>query len=203
MTDVIEAKKIAQAIKEALDELKPIITDISQLKMAPGLAERFVSTIVFRAMVQRQHDALEATVQLVLNDHGYEAGASLRPACEELIWIRALKNVEPEMVERLLRCLILIEISQALEAQEEFTDPQIMKEWHFTPELMVHAEQRRNQAEQELREICNKLGWKLKRNQHTPSMSFLAKLTTSLDIYRLLYHATSREVHFSTGELLR
>ena len=130
MSEIIDAKRIAQNVQAALDELRPIIDDISQVQPSK-LGPNFVSSIVFRGIVRRQHDAMVATVQMALADHGYAGVAFLRPACEELVWVRIFKTLKPEVIEQLLICLMSVEGSQALEAQEEFTETEIMRGWGF------------------------------------------------------------------------
>jgi len=48
-----------------------------------------------------------------------------------------------------------------------------------------------------------KLEWKLKNGQDRPSVAWIARKTNSEALYNYLYHATSRSVHFSVGEILR
>src|SRR4026209_1097480 len=78
-----------------------------------------------------------------------------------------------------------------------------MRGWGFTPELVARYTQQRVEAERTLRQISADNGWNLGRGKYFPSMAALSRKTNSLDIYRLLYHATSRSVHFSGSELLR
>jgi len=67
--------------------------------------------------------------------------------------------------------------------------------------LIFHFAGLSAKAKAELKSIGAELKWP--SNRLVPSVLFLARETGSEDLYRFIYHATSRFVHFSVQELGR
>ena len=184
-----------------LNETKIIIDRMSKVAWQPS--DGFLG-LIYRAIGVRQHEALTAIVGLVTQEQGHAAVALLRPACEELIWLKYLTSIEPSKAEALMLLLANLEVRENLQVQRDFVGKDAMHELGFSDPFLAHAQNTRDELQRRLGELGNELGWKKRgTNAERPSVKFLAKSTDSLSLYNFLYHATSRSVHFTVSELLR
>jgi hypothetical protein len=160
--------------------------------------------VIRRSILRRQFDALEDVVALVERERAYSAVPLLRSACEELLWIRYFNLLPSADASQLADLLITYGILRDLEAQTAEVGDKGMEEIGLLPVLKAY---RSNQADltSKLRQLGKRLGWPTKATKegNPPSTWFIAGATDSTDIYRFLFHATSRYVHFSPVELAR
>ncbi len=159
--------------------------------------------VIFRAVLKRQYEGLSTFVEMSISERDYSAVSLLRPACEELIWIKYLKHVGLKDANELLRLMAVTEIGRTLEAQLEFAGPEMMKSLGFTPTFLSEQSASVLEAEKRLKALDEWLNWRSKKKGQIPSVFFLAKATNNLELYKFLYHATSKFVHFSVHELMR
>ena len=160
--------------------------------------------ILRRSVLGRQFDALEVSVELVESEHGYAALPLLRPACEELLWLRYLEKLTADDAKLLAECLIRSGLLRDLDAQAGEVGEEGMIAIGLGPALKVFRS-KAPVVQQKLRELGKRLGWydRVVSEGKVPSTRFIAKETDSMNLYRFLYHATSRYVHFSPVELAR
>ena len=128
----------------------------------------------------------------------------LRPACEELIWAKYLATIDKGSANELLLCLAQKEIHDSLVAQDGYLGRTATKE----AGLLIPLERLTHHLPEIRRRLAilgNKLRWPKKfiEKGAVPSIAWLAKETGNTKMYNFLYHAASRYVHFSMGELLR
>ena len=197
MAQVDRKQKDVQVI---LDSLRSYIDQISQFPWDPSDG---VLTIVFRSTLRRQFEALEVSSYLIANRKGFSVAQLLRPACEEFIWSKYLTSNLSD-AEALVRCLCAKEIRESLHAEDQHVGRSAIRARGILP-FLKKAEKQRTSERQLLRNLGRKLGWP-KRDVDSgrfPSISWLARKTDELDTYKLIYHATSRFVHFSASELTR
>ena len=147
---------------------------------------------------------LKVSVELVESEHGYAAVPLLRPACEELLWLRYLEKLTADDAKLLAGCLIRSGLLRDLNAQAGEVGEEEMMAIGLGPALKIFRS-KASDVQQKLRELGKRLGWsdRVVSKGSVPNTWFIAKTTDSTDLYRFLYHATSRYVHFSPVELAR
>jgi hypothetical protein len=155
--------------------------------------------IILRVAVVRQHEVL--AMFLESSKTLPSSVCTLRPACEELIWIRYLRSIDPGIRSRLVNALTQLEILESLEAQDRFA-PGSLVQVGFPASYVKNSLARRSQLEIEFKEVSSHLKWP-KGQGLKPSTAAIAKRVNSEDLYRFHYFATSRFVHFSVQELGR
>ena len=196
-----QVDEIQQDVQLVLDSMRPYINSMSRFRLSPsdgGL------NLIFRSTLCRQFDALEVISHLIANRNGFSAGQLLRPACEEFIWTKYLMSIPRDASESLVRCCVAYEVLKALQAQDQSAGRLVTKSLGLLPylEKMEKQEPKRREV---LRTLGQELSWPqnfIKRGT-VPSMRWLASKTDEMDTYHLIYHATSRFVHFSASELAR
>jgi hypothetical protein len=190
-----EADEIARDLRSFLAEMRQsVIQRVEKADLTKGQLE-----LIRRAVVVRQHEALVAVCDLVLERRGHIAVTLLRPACEEFISIRFLRSLKPQEAEDLLLLMVGNELHKTLTVQHKYSGDDLMTGWGLAPYLAT-AMKRQPVNEKALKAMKKRIGWSA---GITPSVSFMAKRTNSVDVYELLYYATSRTVHFNVVELLR
>jgi hypothetical protein len=196
----MDVSELRNAVKEFLLVTTPITDHISHLewKESDGMVP-----VIFRAVLKRQCESLSSIVEMSGTEKGYSAVSLLRPACEELIWIRYLKHIGLKDANELLRLMAVTEVGKTLGAQLEFVGPETMKSLGFTPTFLSDQSASVLEAEKRLRVLDKRLKWGVKKKGQIPSVFFLAKATNNLELYKFLYHSTSKFVHFSVHELMR
>lgn len=160
--------------------------------------------VVRRSMLRRQFESLGVAVSLVEARHGYAAVPLLRPACEELLWLRYLNTLQQASARQLVDHMIGFGLSRDLEAQAAEVGDEEMASLGLSSALAGF----RSSAPARLaglRTLGRELQWpsRVVREGDIPSTWFVAKACRSESLYRFLYHATSRYVHFSAVELAR
>ena len=161
-------------------------------------------TIALISIIRRQFDSLEVISHLVKAGKGFAAGPLLRPACEELIWMKYLVSIELDAAKKLIIYLGIEEQLKSLRAQDNFAGRSATETLGLLPYLEKMERLEENMYEK-LRCLGKRLNWpqrNIDRGQF-PSVSWLAKKNNQQDIYDFIYHATSRFVHFSVQELCR
>lgn len=86
-----DVEALQNNVQSVLESMRSFVETASDL--AWSLSDGFLP-IVRRAILRRQFDSLEAISLLVAEKKGYAAGPLLRPACEELIWVKVRKPIE-------------------------------------------------------------------------------------------------------------
>ncbi len=86
-------------ISQLLNLFRPIVDDLSKLvwKSSDGFW-----ALLCRCVLRRQFDALEAIVDLTHRREGHSSVPLLRPACEEFLWIKYLRTLDPAIREAIV-----------------------------------------------------------------------------------------------------
>jgi len=160
--------------------------------------------IIRRSMLRRQLDSLAVALELVESNRGYAAVSLLRPACEELLWLRYFNTLPSADATSLAECLIGSRLLMDLEAQAGEVGENEMTVMGLDRAL-AGFRSKEPALRQRLKELGGRLDWPSRAVSagDVPSTWFVAKATDSTKMYRFLYHATSRYVHFSAVELAR
>ena len=198
--DQTDIHAMRKEVQQFLDIIKADVESNSNLSWKPS--DGFLP-VVFRAILRRQFECLQMICQLV-EQNGFTAAPLLRPACEELIWVKYLISIPTKDAQRLITCFSLDEIYRSLRAQDQFAGRSITETLGLLPYLEQYNSTRASLL-QELRTMGTRLGWPKKaiQNGQLPPLSWLARATEEQPTYDFIYHATSRFVHFSVHELLR
>lgn len=196
-----DVEALQNNVQEVLDSMRSFVETASDLPWSPS--DGFLP-IVRRAILRRQFDSLEAISHLVAEQKGYAAGPLLRPACEELIWIKYLAGIGHDDSEELLKCVASRELLDSLRAQDKYGGRAVT----IQPGLLSSLEDAvapKDAMRARLRVLGRRLDWPSDTIEagELPSVFWLAKKTGKKKVYDFLYHATSRFVHFSVAELLR
>ena len=192
MNVINDMQKDVQVI---LDSMRTFVEATSDLKWS--MKEGFLP-VVRRAILVRQFDTLEVISSLVQKNKGYAAGPLLRPAYEELIWLKYLSKLPDTDAEELVILIADNEMIRSLHAQDKYGGREVSESLGLVPYL-EKAERREKVTKCKLQKLGKKLGWP----GRYPRMNWLAEQTNEKLMYDFLYHATSRFVHFSVPELLR
>ena len=184
-----------------LDSMRSFVEAASDLTWSP--CDGFLP-IIRRAVLRKQFDSLDVVSHLVAQKRGYAAATLLRPSCEELIWIKYLAGIATTDAEELVRCTTTLELIDSLEAQDDYGGRTVTKELGLLAAL-EGASERKDVIRAQLSALGERLGWDhhTVQNGQLPNLKWLAKATGQTAVYKFLYHATSRFVHFSGAELLR
>jgi Family of unknown function (DUF5677) len=121
----------------------------------------------------------------------------LRSLCEDLIVINYLKNQPSKETSKIIHALSSQEIYESIIVQENFLKKYNPAQILIPSELIPHDEKQK---------ILNKHSKKGKKSSQLislPSVFKMAKDYGLEDLYKYMYHASSKAVHFSIDTLLK
>lgn len=193
-------------VEQVLNLTRAYIERTGETEWAPALGcyQKFLTVlkVKLRSVLLKQFESLEIILELVDRNKGPVACPLLRPMCEEFIWIRYLRTISLEYSENIIRLAGLEEIYDSLTAIDETAGKAATEELGLTPYLRICRELK-DERHGALRRIAEELDWPVKGKRMLPSVHWLAKKVGEEDVYGIVYHATSRVVHFSPFELNR
>lgn len=178
---------------------KPLVDSILTLEWKTSMC---FWTVLCRCVVRRQYDALESIVESVERGQGHSTVPLLRPACEEYLWIKFLRTIDENSRETIILGKSQMEAANTLENQAFFMSGQGMTKLGFRADFLKHMLTTRAHSEREMKAVGTKLKWNLKRGLF-PSAAAIARKVNEERIYKTIYSATSRAVHFNVAELFR
>jgi len=79
------------AVRKYIGSTVDLMNQIRTFKWEP---DEGLFPIVVRAAAVRQHEFMNSVITIAAGAYPFTAVAMLRPACEELIWLRYLKTLE-------------------------------------------------------------------------------------------------------------
>lgn len=189
------------AVAETLEALNAFVEGASKLAWSPidGMLP-----LIGSAILRRQYECLSVAVDLVDRSQGFAAVALLRPACEEFLWAKYLASIHRHDAEQLLVLMGRKEIGDSLRAQDDYAGRSVTQGLHLA-EHLKHSETSAKGINAQVKALGTKLKWEKRTVEASklPSVAFIAKSVGETNLYRFLYHASSRYVHFSPAELLR
>lgn len=193
-------EQLRSGVAEFVDVLGPWVDEISDLafKSAEG-----ITVVVYHCILRRQFDGLRTLVALASSGSSDKGVPLLRPACEELMWTAYLRKLARDDVEAILQAKSLIENAQTVRAQARDVGEAEMSGVGFTPDWIGGLNTKAAAADEGLRVLGRRLGWRMSRRSAVPSMRQIAEMAGQVEVYDVIYHATSRTVHFTTMELFR
>jgi hypothetical protein len=156
--------------------------------------------LVLGAVAVKQSEALEAIVDLTQDQKGYAAVSLLRAMCEEYVWVKFLADVDPKIASGIITDLGAFQNYETFLAQDQHKDTKNLK---FPDRWIKRTKIRAELSRISLKQTFSSLGFLPKKNAVVPSFFSIAKHVGEESLYRFLYHATSRVVHFSVPEIMR
>ena len=194
-------KDMQHHLNVILDSMADTIDGLRQATWPP---KEGLLPIILRSLVIRQFDTLRVMSSLVSDGLGYATGPMLRPSCEERIWSKYLLDMDRKSANILLLAMSQQEIGESLQAQDEIAGRTITKKLGLMPHLK-RTKRSRERVSGQLRNLATHLEWpkQSRKNGALPSIRWIAERVDLLPVYNLIYHATSRFVHFRVHELMR
>jgi hypothetical protein len=156
--------------------------------------------LVLGAVAVKQSEALKTIVDLTQDRKGYAAVSLLRAMCEEYVWVKFLTGVEPKIAANIITGLGAFQNYETFLAQDQHKET---KNLGFPDRWIQNTKIQAELSRGSLQKIFSSLGFLPKKNTVIPSFFSIAKHVGEESLYRLLYHATSRVVHFSVPEIMR
>ncbi|NKI33615.1 hypothetical protein HFP89_00360 [Wenzhouxiangella sp. XN79A] len=147
------------------------------------------------ALVKSFEFALVASAEEPL-PHTFFLTSTLRGICEDLIALTFISRLEPDDRDEALAHLMAANIREGIESQSEFFEE--VRPWQ---PVLKPNDKPNVSTDKELRALAKKLGWSGRKPW--PSVWYMAKSEGLETLYRYLYSATSKWVHFSPQVLLR
>ncbi|MBX3659532.1 MAG: hypothetical protein KF740_13965 [Ramlibacter sp.] len=193
--------ELRAAVADTLKALEGLVAAASKLDWSPS--DGFLP-LVRSAIIKRQYECLSVAVDLVDKSHGFAAVPLLRPACEEFLWSKYLSSLKSADAETLLVIMASREMRDSLRAQDDYAGRSVSESLGLTKYIKSN-EATAKSLNARTKALGAKLKWEKRtvENAQLPSMAFVAKTVGETPLYRYLYHASSRFVHFSPTELLR
>jgi uncharacterized protein DUF5677 len=192
---------LRESVEVILAKIRPWVESKSRVEWNLGSP---ILPILFNAIVRRQFEFLESISFLAASGRGYAGAPLIRPACEERIWAKYLRQIDPADAERLILVMNMHETNRNLEAQEEYTSPAVMQELGLTEHIRRSRGIIEN-VKNDIQQLGQRLSWgeRTVSNKKFPSVWWIAEKTGLERLYGFLYHGPSRYVHFNPVELMR
>ena len=199
-----ELHGLGNAVSDLVGVTNDLVDTISRSKWLP---EKLLD-LTARAVLVRQHEGLQSMLLLMRHERGYAAVPLLRPACDELIWLRYLHTLPIEDANRLLNLRANQEMGRSIAAQQQFAGSKDMRGLGFGKAFVRHSNRVLRLVEAEMVALSHTYGWDIRttgtvERSDGPGTPFMARATKTEPLYNFLFSATSRSVHFSLSELLR
>jgi hypothetical protein len=187
----VMAKK--RELKNIYKSMKRYVAEVTQ----SNLQNPDFYKIALRAALAKSYDFNSYVTGLTSSSHSFYHTATLRGMCEDLIVLRALKDIPEQDRSDLIMYLQLNETYEAMKTQEKFLEKN-------HPQIILNEEHANKFSDNEFAKalaIYDKYG--IPRKYFGPSIKTLAKKGNLLEVYDFFYSATSKWVHFSPHILLR
>jgi hypothetical protein len=186
-----------EAVETWLDAMEHVLV-VGDLRADTAFADLRLFAINY--VVRRQLEAIKGTILWARADLGHQAVGLVRPALDEVLWLRWVKDLSTADAQELLRAMIKSDGFRSVLAQHAHLSDSVMEQLGF-PLSFVDAVER---AHQDVKATLVALGRRYHWAGNTqPNARWLAEQTGHLELYEYLHAATSRALHFSMGEVLR
>jgi hypothetical protein len=194
----MENTVVQDGCRALLAATEPWIKTVSTIEFK-GLEKSVFLRAVLTAIVVKQFELVTVILEQSETERGFASVPLLRSMCEELMWIRFLASLDSEDAADMIVEMANVGLDETYKAQEGYVVPNLV----FPPAWVAGTKLAAEAARVALRSKFKKLGFSLRSNQYLPKLFQIAKRVDMEAQYKLLYHATSRAVHFSVPELLR
>ncbi|MDR7377431.1 hypothetical protein J2X19_002110 [Rhodoferax ferrireducens] len=196
-----KSEELRTAVADTLSAVEDVVAVAS--KIAWKQSDGFMP-LIRSAILRRQYECLSVAVDLVDKGQGFAAVSLLRPACEEFLWAKYFEMLDAKDAEQLVLLMASRELRDSLRAQDGYAGRGVSDSLGLT-RYLKSQEASSKRANDQIKALGTRLKWEKRtvQNSQLPSVSFIAKDVGETNLYRFLYHASSRYVHFSPTELLR
>jgi Family of unknown function (DUF5677) len=196
-----EDAEVIATVREVLAVFRRIVESVSTLRHWTRQVGGWW-TVLLRCVLLHQYESLETVVDLVERGRGESCIPLLRSGCEEYLWIKFLKIIEDKRREVILQAKAAIELDDSIQAQRKYIGDAGLLDIGISGEIVESIRKSRVLSQLAMKDIGTHLGWKLKRRLF-PTTAYIANAVGEKELYDLIFHATSRTVHFSVSELFR
>lgn len=186
---------------DAVDEFAKVLSRLvipGQLTWAKVEAD--YRLLAINNSLRRQIESISASVVLARSDFGHLAVPYVRPALEDVMYLKFFGDLELQQSQKLFLALGSWDHLRSLLAQRAFIGDEEMHKLWYTPAFLDTAAASKIRARDALRELQKEHKW---TGGETPSGAWIADRAGERNLYDYLFAATSRAVHFSAGEILR
>lgn len=158
-----------------------------------------IMLVFCRAILTRQFESIDTILRLVRENLGHASPPLLRQSCDEYIWLSYLNSISVSDAEELVICMNDLEQLAMVRAQHSYGELDATENLGLSP-IVQGMKAKRQEVTERLHSLSDALKWK---NDELPTAEWIANKTQNSQMYKFLYAATSRFVHFSGMELLR
>jgi hypothetical protein len=180
-------------LKNIYKSMKPYVKEVAQ----STLVNPDFYKIALRAALAKTYDFNSYVTGLTSSSHSFYHTATLRGICEDLIVLKAVKEIPNPDRSDLIKYLQLKETFEAMRTQAKFfqaNHPQIVLDEEFAN---THSDKELDKA----LAIYDRYGFL--RGRYGPTIKSLAQRADLAEVYEFFYAATSKWVHFSPHILMR
>jgi len=185
--------KKQRELKNIYRSLKPFVLEVTK----SNLVNPDFYQLVLKAALAKSFDFNFYVTGLQSSSHSFYHTATLRGLCEDLIVLKALKDIPQKDRSDLVMYLQLTETFEAMEIQGKFfgkNHPQVVLDQQY------RSKPSRNKIDKS-NAIYDK--YAIPRRKYGPTIQTLADKANLLEVYEFFYAATSKWVHFSPHILMR
>lgn len=193
LADLVEDVRVLADMHDAVERSLPPIQVVASY-----------TRMVARACLHEHVERLRAS--LVLMDGGVPAQviALVRPALDQMLWLRYLGTLSEEDREELLRLVGFMEITGTLIAQQNYAGKRVMTQLGFPAVFVKDMTKERKEAKAELAVLGARLGWDVLDGEvQMPNSQWVAHRVDRPRTYDLLFGPMSKPLHFSVSEATR
>jgi hypothetical protein len=194
-----DAEEYLKAFSEFIEQSTVVKNQASFCK--GSLSRQSQYHLLCRSVIVRQYEYLDFTKEACRIKRANFSTLGLRPAFEELVWLRYIRKIPFQERERLLVLLTQNELARRYKAQATFFGDGDAKRRGFPKQFVLSIPQLSKRVNASISELKSTYGWH--GNKLLPSVSDLAGKVDLTKEYNFIYEGSSRCVHFSTQELLR
>jgi len=190
------AKRI-NALEAVLVDAKGLIS-VGDLKWDDVMSD--LRLLAVNHILRRQLESLDAALALAKMGLGHLAVSFVRPALEEMSWLKYLTDLSEEDANKILLAMGNNDGLRSLMAQRDYVGAEAMRDLWYTDSWLDAQEATLTRVKEDLKGLSTEFGWDRKSG---PTMRWLAKKTDEVELYKYLHAASSRAIHFSAGEIMR
>lgn len=183
-------------VKNTLDSMSSEIDEL--LSQSLGESGQHLFDICLTAAFAKSFEFTRYVHKNTDESDSFFLSGTLRGICEDLIFLKVIRELKPKDRKELLVSRTLFELHRSISKQENFLkennpDQEIITSDHFSVDIRT--------LKDKIEEI--KENNKIKGDGHYLKTWDMAQKAGLYDLYDYLYHATSKLVHFDTKVLMR
>ena len=185
-----------RAVEKMLVEANKIIV-IGDMKWEEVEAD--LRLLAINHALRRQLEGLDGALLLVKSTLGHLSVSFVRPALEEMIWLKYLSTLSAEKATKLLLVLGTYDALRSLLAQRDHIGDEGMRGLWYKTSFLDAANEKLDSVKLSLKDLAKEFGW----SGMLPSAQWIATQADELGKYKYLHAASSPAIHFSAGEVMR